>query len=189
MTSGSTRMAHAVLRVAVALSPPERREWSRAMQAEMHHASDENALPFALGCLWTMAKARATTQTTILNAVRWTLVLCAVAWSVLHIRLAGQLSASGATTPSMFAYFAAAAIAMGAFFTAVRGLRAAVLLATPVIVLSGFVAIGIDHLLPPQAFAHFYRAIAIEYVVILLLAMMIAVGVPAWVEQRERLTK
>jgi hypothetical protein len=79
MTSGSARLAHAVLRVAVALSPPERREWSRAMQAEMHHASDENALPFALGCLWTMAKARATTQTTILNAVRWTLVLCAVA--------------------------------------------------------------------------------------------------------------
>lgn len=188
MTSGSTYIAHAVLRVAVALSPPERREWSRAMQAEMHHASDENALPFALGCLWTMAKARATTQTSILNAARWTLVLCAVAWSILHIRLAGQLSASGANTPSMLAYFAATAIAVGAFFTATRGLHAAVILATPVIVLAGFVAVGIDQILHRSSFVHFYRAIAIEYVVILLVAILIAIGVPCWVEQRERPT-
>lgn len=188
MTSGLTRIARAALRVAVALSPPERLEWSKAMQSEMHHASGGNALPFALGCLWAMAKARATTQTAIVNASRWTLVLCAVAWSVLHIRLAGRLSTVGATAPSMLAYFAAAAIAVGAFFTAVRGLRAAVLLAIPAIILSSFVAIGIDQMLPPQAFARFYRAIAIEYVVILSTAMLIAIGVPAWVKQQKRST-
>lgn len=88
----------------------------------------------------------------------------------------------------MLAYFAAAAIAVGAFFTAVRGLRAAVLLAIPVIILSSFVAIGIDQMLPPQAFARFYRAIAIEYVVILSTAMLIAIGVPAWVKQQKRST-
>ncbi len=156
------------------------------MQAEMYHASDGNVLPFALGCLWAMTKARATRQTTILNATKWTLVFCAVAWGVLHIRLAGQLSAAGATMPSMLAYCAAAAIAVGAILTALRGLRAAVLLATPVIAFSVFSAVGIDQLLPPQAFAHFYKAIAIEYVVILLTAMLIAIGVPILLEQRDR---
>lgn len=186
MTPSSNRIAHALLRLAVTLSPPERRDWSKAMQAEMLYASDDKALPFALGCLLAMAKARAITPTTMLNATRWTLVLCAMAWSVLHIRLAGQLSASGATTPSTLAYVAAAAIAVGAFLTAARGLGVAVILATPVALSAGFIAIGIDQLLPQSSFAHFYRAIAIEYVVILLVAMVIAIGVPRWVEQRER---
>lgn len=114
------------------------------------------------------------------------LVVGAVAWSDLHIRLAGQLSASGASTPSTLAYFAAAAIALGAFLTAANGLRAAVILAAPVAALAGLVAIGIDELLPRSSFVDFYRAIAIEYVVLLLLAMLIAIVVPRWVEQRER---
>lgn len=186
MISASIRIARTVLRLAVTLSPPERREWSRAMQAELVHTSEGHALQFALGCLLVMAKARVTSSTAILDAARWMLVLCAMTWSVLHIRLAGLLSASGATTPSMLAYSAAGAIAVGALFTAARGLGAAVVIAAPVAMLAGLVAIGIDHLLPRSPFVHFYKAIAIEYVVILLVAMLIAIGVPRWVEQRGR---
>ena len=186
MTNAVVRIAHFVLRLMVAVSPREQREWCKAMQAEALHVSPDNALSFALGCLWSMILARGTSSGALLNSARWTLVVGAVAWSVLHIRLAGRLADSGANAPSTLAYVAAAAIAVGAFFTATRGLRAAVILATPVIVLAGFVAIGIDQFLPQSSFAHFYRAIAIEYVVILLVAMLIAIGVPYWVEQRER---
>lgn len=186
MTSGSVRITHAVLRLAVALSPPDRKEWSRAMQAEMIYASDDKALPFAFGCLWAMAGARVAASRTILNAAHWTLVLGAIAWSALHVRLAGQLSAVGAAVPSTLAYLAAVAIALGALLTAAKGLRAAIILAVPVIFLAALVAIGADELLPESTFTRFYRAIAIEYVVILLVAMMIATGVPRWVDQRER---
>jgi hypothetical protein len=186
MINGSIRIARVVLRLAVALSPPEKREWAQAMEAEMLHASDDNALPFAFGCLWAMARARAATGSAILSAARWALVLGAFTWSAVHIRLAGLLSGAGATTPSTLAYFASAAIALGAFLTAARGLRTAVILAVPVIALAVFVAIGADALLPRSPFVHFYRAIAIEYVVILLVATLIATGVPRWVDRRER---
>lgn len=187
MTIISVRIARVVLRLAVALSTPDRRDWSRAMQAEALHAPKGNCLPFALGCLSAIVRARATTNLAVVNAARTTLVFGAVGWSALHIRLAGQLSASGAATPSTLAYFAATAIALGAILTAVKGLRAAVILAALFVVLAGIVAICMDQLLPRSPFTHFYRAIAIEYVVILLVAIVIAIGVPRWVERRERL--
>lgn len=180
------RIAQAALRLAVLVSPAERREWSRAMQAEALNISSDKALPFALGCLWAMVLARTTASSTLLNAARWTLVLGAVAWSALHVRLAGQLSPSSASIPSTLAYVAAGAIALAAFFTAVKGLHATFILAAPVALLSGLVAIGVDYLLPQSPYAHFYKAIAIEYVVILLVGMLIAIGVPHWVVRRER---
>ncbi len=180
------RIAQTALRLAVLISPAERREWSRAMQAEALNVSSDKALPFALGCLWAMVIARATASSNLLNAARWTLVLGAVAWSALHIRLAGQLSASGASIPSALAYAGAVAIAMGAFFTAVKGLYATSALIAPVALLAGLVAIAVDYLLPLSPSVHFYKAIAIEYVVILLVGMMIAIGVPQWVVRRER---
>jgi len=180
------QIAQAALRLAVLISPTERREWSLAMQAEILNISSDKALPFALGCLWAMVHARATDGNTLLIAARWTLVLGAVAWSALHVRLAGQLSASSASIPSILAYVAAVVIALGAYFTAVKGLRATFILAAPVALLSGLAAIGVDYLLPQSPYSHFYKAIAIEYVVILLVGMLIAIGVPHWVVQRER---
>ena len=186
MTNAVVRIAHFVLRLMVAVSPREQREWCKAMQAEALHVSPDNALSFALGCLWSMILARGTSSGALLNSARWTLVVGTVAWSALHIRLAGRLAASGANAPSTLAYVAAAAIAVGAFFTATRGLRTAFCLAAPAAAFAGSAAIGIETLLPQSSLVHFYRAIAIEYVVILLVAMLIAIGVPYWVEQRER---
>lgn len=187
MTPFLVRIAHVLLRLAEVIAPLERREWTRAMRAEMLHSSEGAVLSFALGCLWAMASARATTSSAVLNSARWTLVLGATVWSALHIRLAERLSTESATVPSTLAYLAAAAIALGAFLTAVKGLRIAIVLAVPVIVLAIVVAIGADELLPRSTFVDFYRAIAIEYVVILLVAMLIAAGVQHWVERRERL--
>ena len=49
MTNAVVRIAHFVLRLMVAVSPRERREWGKAMQAEALHVSPDNALSFALG--------------------------------------------------------------------------------------------------------------------------------------------
>jgi hypothetical protein len=185
MHSGK-KIAQAALRLAVIISPAERREWSRAMQAETHNISSDKALLFAVGCLRAMVHARATDGNTLLIVARWTLVLGALVWSALHFRLAGQLSASNVSIPSTLVYVAAVAIALGAFFTAVKGLHATFVLAAPVALLSGLVAVGVDYLLPQSPYSHFYKAIAIEYVVILLVGMLIAIGVPYWVVRRER---
>ena len=66
------QIAQAALRLAVLISPTERREWSLAMQAEILNISSDKALPFALGCLWAMVHARATDGNTLLIAARWT---------------------------------------------------------------------------------------------------------------------
>jgi hypothetical protein len=162
-----------------------RNEWSLAMRREFDELQSGH-LGWATGCLWTTVQATVTAGSALLSAARWTLVVGAMAWSALHIRLAVLLSASGANTPSILAYVAAAAIALGAFLTAIKGLRAAAILAAPVAVSAGLVAIDIDKLMPRSSFIDFYRAIAIEYVVILLVAMLIATGVPRWIKLRER---
>lgn len=180
-----SRIAQIALRLAVHISPVERREWSRAMQAEALNISADKALPFALGCFWAMVLARATASNALLLAARWILVFGAVAWSALHVRLAEQLSASGASVPSTLAYVAAVAIALGAASTASKGLYATFILAAPVALLSGLVAIGVEYLLPQSPYVHLYKAIAIEYVIILLAGMLIATAVPYWVVRRE----
>lgn len=189
MNSITIRIAHLLLRLAIKLAPADKGTWAKAMQAEMLNIPKSDAPAFALGCLWAMAKARAAISSTILSTARWTLVLGAVAWSALHIRLAGLLAAVGANQPSTLAYIAAAAIAVGGCLTAARGLRVAVMLGVPVTAMAVIVAIGIDQLVPQTSLAHFYRAIAIEYVVILVVAMMIAIGLPRLVEHRERLVQ
>lgn len=186
MTPPSKRLADVAIRLSLAISPPERREWVRAMQAEVHFAPSTTAWTFALGCLWTMIRARAATSGFIHNAARWTLVAGAIAWSALHIRLAGRLSGDDAAVPVAMAYLAAAGIASGAFFTAKLGLRATAVLVTPVLVLAGVVALSAEHFLPRSPYVSLFRAIAIEYVVILLVALLIAIGVPRWIDARER---
>ncbi|HMS20041.1 hypothetical protein [uncultured Sphingorhabdus sp.] len=187
MTSVSDQIIPIVFRLAMKLSPPERRDWLQAMQAEMYFVSDSNAVSFALGCLLAIVRVRVSMPETVLGAARWTLVLGAVAWSGLHLRLAGRLAAFGAATPSTLAYFAAAVIAVGALLMAAKGLRVAVFLAAPVTVFAGLVALGADKFVPQSIHAHFYRAIAIEYVFILLAAILIATGVPRWVEKQKGL--
>jgi hypothetical protein len=160
-------------------------EWSLAMRREFDELQNGH-LGWAAGCWWATVQAPVTAGSALLNTARWTMVVGAMAWSALHIRLAVLLSASGANTPSILAYVASAAIAVGAFLTAIKGLRAAVILAAPVALSAGLVAVGIDKLMPRSSFIDFYRAIAIEYVVILLVAMLIATGVPRWIKLRER---
>lgn len=189
MSSASRHRANAVILFAVSVAPPERREWARAMQAEIQHLPDNTALQFAIGCLMATLRARVATSTFILQTARWTLVLGAAAWSVLNIWLAGRLAASGSASPATLAYIAAVVFALGACFAAWQGLGATAALAVPVLALVGIVAVGADALLPSSPNSQFYQAIAIEYSAILLVALLISIGVPRWVETRERINQ
>lgn len=187
MTSPSRRRADAVIRFTLIVAPPERRDWAQAMRAEVANVPDSAAASFACGCLWATIRARAVSAPFILLTARWALVIGATAWSALNLWLAGRLSAADAALPATLAYVAAAIFALGALLTARLGLRATVVLATPVLVLAGLSAAGAELLLPASPHISLYQALALEDFVVLLMALLVALGVPQWVAARERI--
>jgi hypothetical protein len=112
------------------------------------------------------------------------LVVGAIGWSVANLWLAGRLSGAGAASPATVAYASAAIYASGALLTALLGLRATAVLATPVLVLVALVAAGTEVLLPPSPYNIFYRALALEQSVLLAMVLLIAIGVPGWLAAR-----
>lgn len=179
------RCANAAIIAAVRIAPPERHMWAKAMVAELAHMPDDEVFSFALGCLWTMARARAVTSAFILSAARWGLVMSAAIWSALNLWLAGRLSHAGATSPAALAYSAAAVFAVGAIATGWFGLRVTVKLAAPLSIVAILFALNADQMLPLSPHQHFYRAIAVEYATMLCVGVAIAAGVPHWVAKRK----
>lgn len=180
MTSASRRRANAMIRIALVAAPPERRHWVEAMRAEVAHLPDQVAPSFAFGCLLTMVRARAVSAPFIVQTARAALVLSAMGWSALNLRLAGQLFDAHHGLPAAFAYAAATIFALGALATAWHGLRATVVLATPLLVLMGFFAAGANVLLPPSPYNTLYQALALEDFTVLLIALLVARGIPGW---------
>jgi hypothetical protein len=185
MTIDVRRVADALMRIARIAAPPERREWAEAMRAEIAHLPDSSVHSFALGCLWATIRARASSSAFILEATRWVLVLGAVSWSAANFWLAGRLSGAGAALPATVAYASAAIYASGALLTALLGLRATVVLATPLLVLVGLAATRTEILLPPSHYNSLYQALALEQCALLVMVLLIAAGVPGWVAARQ----
>jgi hypothetical protein len=185
MLTDGRRHADALMRLALIAAPPERREWAEAMRAEIEHLPASSARAFALGCLWATLRTRAASPAFILQATRWVLVLGALGWSAGNLWLAGRLSGLGAAAPATVAYASAALYASGALLTALLGLRATVVLATPLLVLVGLVALRTEALLPPSSFNPLYRALALEQSSLLIVVLLIAAGIPGWVAARE----
>jgi hypothetical protein len=189
MTSASRRRANALIRYALAIVPPERRDWAEAMRAEVAHLPDPTALTFAWGCLWAAIRARAASPATIVQVARWGLVVGAVGWGALHLWLAGRLPAADAPFPAGFAYAASAVYAIGALVTALLGLRATAVLILPALALSGIFAVGAEAMLPHSPHGSLYQALAIEEFCVLLVALLIAAGAPNWSAARERIER
>jgi len=185
MSADGRRRADALMKLALIAAPPERREWARAMRAELAHLPDSSAQSFASGCLWATVRARAGSSASILQATQWVLVLGAIGWSAANLLLAGRLSAAGAASPATVAYASAAIYASGALLTALLGLRATVVLATPVLVLVALIAAGTGVLLPASPYNNLYQALALEQCGLLAMVLLIAGGVPGWVAARE----
>jgi hypothetical protein len=185
MSSNGRRRADALMRLALVAAPPERRDWAEAMRAEIPHLPDSSAQSFALGCLWATARARAGSPAFILQWTRWMLVLGAIGWSAANLWLAGRLSAVGAALPATVAYASAAIYASGALLTALLGLRATVVLATPMLLLVALLAAGTEALLPASHHNVLYQALALEQCGLLIMVLLIAGGVPRWVAARK----
>ncbi len=186
MSSDGRRRADALMRLALIAAPPERREWAEAMRAEVAHLPDASVQSFALGCVWATVRARAGSPAFILQATQWVLVLGAIGWSAANLWLAGRLSGAGAASPATVAQASAAIYASGALLTALLGLRATMVLATPMLVLVGLIAAGAEVLLPPSPYNDLYQALALEQCGLLAMVLLIAGGVPGWVAARER---
>jgi|GEM_PF-1578905 len=178
------RFADALAQAAVSASPPERREWAEAMRAEVDHLPDSDAAAFAAGCLWTAVRARVDSAGFVLGAARWGLVLAAILWAGLHLRLAGRMSAADAALPEALSYAAAAIYALGALATALFGLRVTAVLATPVLGLTAIYAAAAATLMPQSPNRAFYQALAVEEVAVLLAALLIALVAPRWAAAR-----
>jgi hypothetical protein len=185
MTHRGRRRADTLMSLAAMVAPPERREWAEAMRTEVAHLPDSAAQSFARGCLWATIRARAGSPASILLATQWLLVLGALGWSAANLRLAGLLTGAGAAFPASVAYASAAVYASGALLTALLGLRATAILATPVLVLAGLVAAGSEMLLPASPYTQFYGALALEQCVLLVIVLLIARGVPGWAAARQ----
>jgi hypothetical protein len=185
MSSDGRGRADALMRLALIAAPPERRDWAEAMRAEVAHLPDSSAQSFALGCLWATIRARAGSPAFILAATQCLLVLGAIGWSAGNLWLAGRLASAGAPLPATVAYASAAIYAAGALLTALLGLRATTVLATPMLVLVGLVAAGAGILLPASPHNPLYQALALEQCGLLATVLLIAGGVPAWVAAQE----
>lgn len=185
MTFDGRRRADALMTLALIAAPPERQAWAEAMQAEVAYLPDTSAQSFAWGCLWATSRARAGSSAFILQATRWLLVLGAIGWSAANLWLAGRFSGADAELPATIAYASAAIYASGALLTALLGLRATVVLATPLLVLVGLVAARTEILFPLSPYTHLYQALALEQCALLAIVLLIAGGVPNWVAARQ----
>ncbi|MDA7787698.1 hypothetical protein N8940_00505 [Sphingomonadaceae bacterium] len=186
MTSFYKRCAQALIGLGLAIALPKQKEWARAMKAELAHLPDRNALPFALGCVAALVKERVYSDAFILFFGRQLLVISAVIWSAAHIWLATRFSSIGDETPAALSYIASACIAVGAVITAKHGLRVAAKLICPVLLTAAMVGSAGQELLPTSPHNQFYQAIALEYALLLSMALLISAGLPYWIETRKR---
>lgn len=75
-------LAKRLLDHALKVMPPARRDWVRAMQAELDYIPDPPvAVLFALGGVWTSYGQRAIETLTLARLTRWTLATAALAWA------------------------------------------------------------------------------------------------------------
>lgn len=186
MTGFSKRCARALFDFVLTTSLSDRKEWVHAMRSEMEHLPDHKALRFSIGCAKAMAIERVSSDNAILLIARLTLVFGAIVWSAGHIWLAERFSLFGYEVLSQLSYVAATCIAVGAFATARYGLRLAAILIVPVLFAAAVTGGAGQEIFPTSPHNHFYQAIAQEYAVLLLSALLIAKGVPHWIEVRNR---
>lgn len=88
------RLAQALARHALSVTPPERRAWAQGMAAELAHIDDDGAaFAFAAGAVWTGYQLLARELSLWLVFGRWGVAACALADAAVHLAfLGGQLA-------------------------------------------------------------------------------------------------
>lgn len=94
-------LAHRLLDHALKVMPPARRDWIRAMQAELDYIPDAPvAVAFALGGVWASYARRTVETLTLARVTRWTLAAAALIWAGGY-GLAAALMVSIKATPGL----------------------------------------------------------------------------------------
>lgn len=94
MTGRRTGLAHKALRHAERMMPRHRRDWARAMAAELEHLPERDRLPFALGCLSSSYRARFADPATLLAGGRGAIIFGLCAFTALCIHTAPNIDAA-----------------------------------------------------------------------------------------------
>ena len=90
----SRALPHALIRHALAVMPPARRPWGRAMAAEIDHIPEgREALIFAVGCLLTGYRERLNPMALSLTVARWAVALVTALTAAVHLFVSGNIAA------------------------------------------------------------------------------------------------
>ena len=165
-------LPRAAFGLAMKIMPAERRSWVDALHAELDYVPEKAALSFAVGALATAVRFRLVEPHFIHGLVRFVLAIAALGWAGGASRLAFQVRPGDGSSPDPILLVEAAIYASGALITAVGGLRASRLLATPVLGVVGVLAVGAVTFGGPNVV--FYKALAIEDAGALAFAFLLA---------------
>lgn len=177
MNSLSRQIATELIRHCGALLPPERATWAMAMKAEVDALEDNDAMVFAIGCVWASLKERVVSMNFATQAVRVggiTAMLALALVSALSAERVTAIDASIALTDLLSsAVFAAAVI--WSFF---RGSLALIQAASTMAVIYGVAFIFLRS--PAMSTTEWanvalYRALALEGLIVW--AALLACGI------------
>ena len=172
------------LQIATYILPEDRKDWAMGMQAELDHLPARTALSFAWGCIFAAVRMRVSSPSFALASARWFLALGAVGWSALHFWFANTLPSEDLTSAATLSYATAVLFALGGFLTALFGLKAITILAPPLALLLGAAIMGAELAMPTTPEIALLKALAIEDLATLVLALLIALGIPKLIAAR-----
>ena len=163
-----------LLTLACRIAPADRKEWFAAMTAEFDHVPTSARGRFAIGCLAAAVRERLISPHFIDAAARGLLIGGAVVWAALSLRFAGRMSITEALVPEALGYGQALIFAIGALATALYSYRATIALAAPLVAVLALVAVSFRIARAPMPLSKLYLALALEDLVVLALAVVIA---------------
>lgn len=184
MTDHEPGWVSAFFALAKRIASREHADWYDAMSAEAHHVPPSEVGGFALGCTVAAFKVRITSASFHLMLARGLLVAGAILWAALNLRFAGRMSMAGAQELELLGYITALIFAAGAWATARLGFAITVRLAAPVIAVLLMALLGLEIADPSSANLAIHRALLLEDLWVLAMAVIVASLTPRLLASR-----
>lgn len=173
------RWTERVADLAVQIAPEGRRDWARAVKAELAHVPAAQGPGFALGGLMAALGWRVSDAGSLAVATRWGLVAGMMLWAGLLARLALRLTALDTAFAAGVGLLGLIA-AGGAILTARLGLALVIRAGAPLLVAAAGYAAFAERLAPDYRYLHYCRALSIEIAGLLAVAIGVAALVRAY---------
>jgi hypothetical protein len=174
--------ARLLMAAAVGVAPAARRSWAEGIRAELPYVPAREATAFALGALVAAVRFRLFDAQFVAGAARYGLAICGVGWGLMGLRLGFELRDADTPMVSGVIFTTAAVFGLGGVLTAIGGLRLTARLGTPALFLAIAYALAAGTIAQGAPYSEFLRALAIENVAALLLALLVAVAARQYTE-------